>query len=302
MAAAAVRRGRDLDRRRGHRRAARRARAALLHDLGEDRERDLGGRARADRRSPAGVCRRSRSSSATSSARDGTAAPRSLARHEPDIRHALGERRGERRLLVAAVRGDDEREVVAASPAPSPRPTSKPDVRRELAQRLGDRRVADDHDARRRAARVEEDLQRAAAVARVVRGDRAVDDRPRRRRRRAPAAAAAARPSPSRAARAGAPSSSAQTPPTNPSMVPSASTSAASPGRALVGLCARTTVAVTNAWRARPATAGARSARAVVITAAASPFPASRPTRAPACTACRCGRRRATRAARRSPR
>src|SRR3954452_23770371 len=41
----------------------------------------------------------------------------------------------------------------------------------------------------------------------------------------------------------------AQTPPTKPSMVPSASTSAESPGRTLAGLAARTTVAVTNGTR-----------------------------------------------------
>ncbi|MDH6120997.1 hypothetical protein ABH930_005139 [Kitasatospora sp. GAS204A] len=39
---------------------------------------------------------------------------------------------------------------------------------------------------------------------------------------------------------------SAQTPPTNPSIRPSSSTSAMSPGCALVGCSARTTVALTN--------------------------------------------------------
>ena len=43
----------------------------------------------------------------------------------------------------------------------------------------------------------------------------------------------------------------AQTPPTKPSIVPSSSTSAESPGRTLVGFAARTTVAVTNGVAAR---------------------------------------------------
>src|SRR3954471_12490044 len=55
----------------------------------------------------------------------------------------------------------------------------------------------------------------------------------------------------------------AHTPPTKPSMVPSASTSAESPGRTLAGLAARTTVAVTN---------GTRSATSRAIRSMSSPL------------------------------
>ena len=48
---------------------------------------------------------------------------------------------------------------------------------------------------------------------------------------------------------------SAQVPPTNPSIDPSARTSAVSPACALVGFCARTTVACTNGSRVRVSSA-----------------------------------------------
>ena len=93
---------------------------------------------------------------------------------------------------------------------------------------------------------------------------------------------------------------SAQSPPTKPSIVPSSSTSAVLPGFALVGRSTRTTVAVANGTP-RSASSCARRVRAVGIIAAALGAPASPPTRGPGCRACRGGRRRAA-AARRSPR
>ena len=66
---------------------------------------------------------------------------------------------------------------------------------------------------------------------------------------RAAGAAAPPRRSPARARRAAAPTPARRRRRRSPSIVPSASTSAESPGRTLVGLAARTTVAVTNGTR-----------------------------------------------------
>ena len=90
----------------------------------------------------------------------------------------------------------------------------------------------------------------------------------------------------------------AQTPPTKPSIVPSPSTSATSPAFTLVGRCARTTVAVTNAVPSAASSCARRDTAALII-AVARGAPASPPRRGPGCRACRCGRRRASRAARR---
>ena len=70
------------------------------------------------------------------------------------------------------------------------------------------------------------------------------------------------------------------------------------PAVTLVGRWARTTVAVTNDVPS-PASSWALRDMAGVITAAAPAVPASPPTRAPGCRACRCDPRRGSRAARR---
>ncbi len=90
----------------------------------------------------------------------------------------------------------------------------------------------------------------------------------------------------------------AHMPPMNPSIVPSASTSATSPALTLVGRCARTTVAVTNTvpWAASSC---ARRDTAALIIAVARDALAWPPRPGRACRACRGARRRARRAARR---
>ena len=81
---------------------------------------------------------------------------------------------------------------------------------------------------------------------------------------------------------------------------PSTSADVSRPRRSS-GRCARTTVAVTNGSpRSASSLRPPRQRRRII--AAARAAPASPPRRAPGCTACRCGRRRASRAARRSPR
>ena len=196
----------------------------------------------------------------------------------------------------AAARGRRRSTLTTSSPSSAP-------IR---SDGLGDRRVADDEHARRGQHRLEEHLDRAARQARVLDGtapSSAAD------LARAALAVLGERQDPQQHARRSASACSAyartlcsaHTPPTKPSIVPSASTSATLPGSTLAGRCARTTVAVTNAAPSA-ASSSARRERAAVIIAAARAAPASPPTRAPGCTACRRARRRASRTARRSRR
>ena len=189
-----------------------------------------------------------------------------------------------------------------------PRRPSKPSSppTRTSARAIG---VSPDHEHPRRGQhRLEEHLDRAAREARVLHGDRAVVAghvvrraavRPRRT-----AGSAAAPPRRSRIACSAYARTlcSAQSPPTKPSIVPSAEHE-----RDVAGLRRWSAAARARRSRSRTARPGrrapaARRDMAALIIAAARGGPASPPTRAPGCTACRCGRRRASRAARRSPR
>ena len=96
---------------------------------------------------PAGVCTRARSSSETSRLSDDRlAAP--AARHQADVGDADVERGGQRVLLVAAVRGDDERGVVGRGGSPPACDDVVAERRPSSASALRDRRVADHVHAR----------------------------------------------------------------------------------------------------------------------------------------------------------
>jgi hypothetical protein len=99
------------------------------------------------------------------------------ARHQRHVRHPGGQRRGQHRLLPVAVRGDDHggRLTDITGVADGRQRTVVAGGLGELRDRLGDRRSADDHDPQHREARLQEDLQRPAAQARVVLDHRALD-------------------------------------------------------------------------------------------------------------------------------
>jgi hypothetical protein len=137
-----------------------------------------------------------------------------------------------RHLVIVPERRDDRCEVAALRFGPHPRPEAE--RRGELDERPGDRRFPGDRHAWERQARLEEELERAAAEAWIGDHDRAGllgravfgagrifsnTGSPVSRQRSACSRTVA----------------SAQDPPTNPSIVPSPTTIARSPGRALVG-------------------------------------------------------------------
>ena len=180
---------------------------------------------------PAGVCSRARSSSARVERRASTASPRARLATSA----TYGTPASSAAASAAPRRGRARRRRRAASPALAlapPAATSKPDARGRARRAPGDRR-------RRR-----HDAARGAGS----RGSRKISSAPPDRHGLCDGDGAVARrasPSPGvrgdpqqqrlaglqqRAAPAGARVDSAQTPPTKPSIVPSASTSAASPG------------------------------------------------------------------------
>ena len=149
---------------------------ALRDDLGEDRDRDLA-RACARRCRARPACGRCARSASGTSSESRTAAPRFAAGDEPDVADARPRApRASAASSSLAVRGDDERGVgrrgldVAGSARRrrSPRRARPPRARARSACRP----TISTRGARQ--LRLEEDLQRAAAQAGVVRDDHAV--------------------------------------------------------------------------------------------------------------------------------
>ena len=229
---------------------------------------------------------------------------------EADVGQPRLEPAAQRVQLVAPVRGDDQREVARPGARGRRRPTatiSSSSSAPMPQQRRGDRRVAHHQHPRRRQRRLEEDLDRAARQAGVLDRDRAVLD--------------------------------GDVPPSAPMLLavgkdPQQHRLAAVErdqrvgAHALLGADAADEAvdrAVGEDERDAPgldagralradhgrgherdrraaASSCDRRASAAGIIAAARGVPASPPRRAPGCRACRCGRPRGSRAARRSPR
>ena len=215
--------------------------------------------------------------------------------------------RAQRVQLVAPVRGDDEREVAGRrlSVARRRRRRRRGRARRRSRRPPGDRRLADDEHPRRGQHGLEEDLDRAAGEARVLRRSRR---RPRWRSRRPSG------PSPRRSGRI---RSSTASPVCerlqrsrrarcarrrrrrrSPRSSRRRARARRRPPRRWSALGAHDRRRHERLALARRAPALAATWRRVII-AVARAAPASPPRRAPGCRACRCGRRRGSRAARR---
>ena len=152
------------------------ARVVLCDDLGEDRDRDLRRRARADVEPRRRVQLRAELVGKLERVTDRGAAR--TAGDERDVRNAGGERLRENTLLVATVRGEDHRGVAAARvDVVSGRPRGRRRSRRRRRAWRAPARSAPSrrHDPRCGKLRLEHDLERAAAQTRVVLDDRAVD-------------------------------------------------------------------------------------------------------------------------------
>ena len=118
-------------------------RGARCDDLGEDRQRDLGARARADVQPGRRAHARAQLLRHVERSASSTAAPRARASDQPDVRaRRPSSARGERGLLVAAVRGDHQRGVAGLGVRRRCRPPRSRAAAAELRQRPGDRRVA----------------------------------------------------------------------------------------------------------------------------------------------------------------
>ena len=264
---------------------------------------------------PAGVSIRSSSSSGDARRRAARRAPPRRACGWPRARRRAARPRAPRRRIASSSRPCAATTSARSSgrrrdPPPSSTGTaSSPSSGAEPQQRRRDRRVAGDDHPRRGQERLEEHLDRAARQARVLDGDRRRRRAPPRRStwrlsstsgRRAGSAAAAARrarsPAASRA-RTLCCGAHAADEPLDASR--RSWTSATLPGRALVGCCDAHDRGGDE--RARPArlSSCARSRARPVIIAAARASLHRRPHARRACTACRCGRRRGSRAARR---
>ena len=221
-----------------------------LDHLGQDRERDLGGRAGADVQAGGSVQLGGELLGDVELGADRGAALG--AGHQRHVADAGAQRLGDHRLLAVAVRGDDHRRRPGHLDAGAGRRAQDVVARRlgHRHDRLGDRRAADDD-------------QRAAGRWGSMKISSAPPLRHGLRSTTAPSIASTPSASPSSGtsrSSSGSPVSiarsecrrtedSAHTPPTKPSMVPSGSTTAALPGRTLVGRRARTTVASTNGVR-----------------------------------------------------
>ena len=283
-------------------------------DPGEDRQRDL-------RRACARRCRARRARRCARAAPSATPSPRSspstagaalAAGDQADVGQPGLEAAAQRVQLVAAVRGDDEREVArpriervavrgdqrrararrrvrSSAPAIGVSPTTSTRGAGSTGSRKTSIAPPDRHGfCDRHRAVLARDL-RPVGARRLV-AERAGSAAARPRRSRAPAASRRARCA-RRRRRRRSPRSSRRR-----------ARARRCPASTLVGRCARTTVAVTNGDARRGELLRPPATCAADIIAAARGAPASPPTRAPGCRACRCGRRRASRAARRSPR
>ena len=232
----------------------------VADDLREDRQRDLLRRARADVEARRGVDARAVVVGDLEGCDHRLAAL--AARHEAHVGDADVERGGQRVLLVAPVRGDDERGVVG--------------------RRLASADVVADAGGRAPRAPGRSACRRSRAGAAGTRGSRKISSAPPLMQGlwtvTAPSSAALS-PSPgSIRSSSGSPVSStrsacrrtlgsAQWPPTNPSIVPSPSTSAVAPGCTLAGRPARTTVASTYGTRSASSAAARRASRSAITLA-----------------------------------
>ena len=141
---------------------------ARLDDRRQDRQRDLGRRARTDVEPGRGVdALQQLLGDAVGTEHVEHRGAALAARHQPDVADARLERRPQDRELVAAVGGDDQREVIGARHRGAAVGAARVDglesqLRCQAQERRGDRRVAGDDHPRRRQERLEEDLDRAA--------------------------------------------------------------------------------------------------------------------------------------------